>query len=188
MISIKREFPWIDMTLVGAAESAPLAVDLALACISVILHPVDCLPTTWESRRCTDDTVKILTDNGVRVAVGTSDPDLSRQLRWEAGKARARGLTEADALALITSRPAAVMGLKPWQAGYLGVLRFARLVAFNGDPMSSASQPQIVIEGKTVVVLPSQHIVGSAPIVPPGAEMEPDEEEQLHVGETHEDF
>jgi imidazolonepropionase-like amidohydrolase len=84
----------------------------------------------------------ILTENGVTTSINSDSPELNRHLYHEAAKAqRYGGLTDDQALALITINPARQLGI----AGRVGSIeegKDADLVLFDGHPLSVYAIPQ----------------------------------------------
>jgi hypothetical protein len=109
---------------------------LAARGVTVILRPVHCFPDAWEKARCSDNAVAVLNAAGVSLAVAPVCPakgaraalvgpisdrgrtraqaaiDFSRNLRWEAGLALAKGLTASQAVAAMTTIPANFLGIQ----------------------------------------------------------------------------
>jgi len=92
--------------------------------------------------------VAILMKAGVLVSLGTDFPDMARRLNLEAGKAvRYVGLTDEQALALITLNPARQLGIDG-RVGSLEVGKDADVVMWDGHPLSSyATVSRVFIDG-----------------------------------------
>lgn len=63
-----------------ATEQVPGTLHLTFILHLVILSPARCIPDFWDTRRCTEDSFKLLKDAGVQVGFGTYDVDNVRNL------------------------------------------------------------------------------------------------------------
>ena len=87
----------------------------------------------------------ILTRNGVRTSINSDDAELIRHLYHEAAKTQHYGgLTDDEALALITINPAWQLGIDD-RVGSIEVGKDADLVLFEGHPLSAYAVPQLTI-------------------------------------------
>ncbi len=156
VLDLKREFPALDLVLVGVTEGWMVADRIAAAGVPVITAALNDLPTSFEDLAATQSNVGRMVDAGVRVAIGgyESSGDHPRGLPQQAGNlvalARvpgATGLSWGEALATITSVPARVAGLENG-AGTLGAGAPGDLVLWDGDPLEVTSAPvRVFIEG-----------------------------------------
>jgi imidazolonepropionase-like amidohydrolase len=159
ILELKREFPNLDLVLVGAQEGWMVADRIAAARVPVITSALDNLPGSFERLGATQSNVGRLVRAGVKVALGLIDDDDGRQIRLlpqHAGNLVALskvpgavGLTHAQALATITSAPAEIFGLT--DVGMLGAGKRADVVLWDGDPLELSSAPTMVmIDGRPV--------------------------------------
>ena len=90
----------------------------------------------------------ILTRNGVITSISSDDPELIRHLYHEAAKTlKYGGLTNDEALALITINPAKQLGIDS-RVGSLEVGKDADVAIFKGYPLSIYAVPmQTVVDG-----------------------------------------
>ena len=90
----------------------------------------------------------IMTNKGVMTAVNSDDAGLMRRLNTEAAKTmKYGGMTEAQALAMVTINPATHMKVEG-QIGSIEVGKSADLVIWNKNPLSSYAVPQkVYIDG-----------------------------------------
>jgi imidazolonepropionase-like amidohydrolase len=90
----------------------------------------------------------ILTRNGVVTSINSDDAELTRHLYHEAAKTQKYGgLTDEEALSLITINPAKQLGIEN-RVGSLEVGKDADIVVFKGHPLSVYAIPMItVIDG-----------------------------------------
>ena len=84
----------------------------------------------------------ILTENGVTTSINSDSPELNRHLYHEAAKSqRYGGLTDDEALALITINPAEQLGIAD-RVGSIEEGKDADLALFNAHPLSVYAIPQ----------------------------------------------
>jgi len=152
-IALKRDFPALKMVLVGVTEGWTVADRIAASGIPVIASAVNDLPASFEQLAATQSNIGRMRAAGVKVAIGMIDDNDSRYLfnqrQYAAnlvalGKVPgATGVSWGEALAMITSRPAEVIGLGG-QLGSLGRGRQGDVVIWSGDPLELASEAQMV--------------------------------------------
>ena len=152
-IALKRDFPRLKMVLVGVTEGWTVADRIAASGIPVIASAVNDLPASFEQLAATQSNVGRMRAAGVKVAIGMIDDNDSRYLfnqRQYAGNLvalgrvpGATGVSWGEALAMITSQPAEVIGLGE-TLGSLARGRQGDVVIWSGDPLEMASEAQIV--------------------------------------------
>lgn len=153
VIDLKREFPALDIVIVGASEGWRVAGKIAAARIPVIASAVNDLPDSFQILGATQSSVGRMKAAGVNVAIGMIDDDDTRQAMHGAQYAgnlvaltRVPGATGLDwnaAFAAITSRPAEVMGLGA-EIGSLRAGRRGDVVIWDGDPLEVTSGVEAV--------------------------------------------
>jgi imidazolonepropionase-like amidohydrolase len=91
----------------------------------------------------------ILTRNGVVTSINSDSPELNRHLYHEAAKSqRYGGLSDNEALALITINPARQLGIED-RVGSIEVGKDADLAIFSAHPLSIYAVPQkTIIDGE----------------------------------------
>jgi imidazolonepropionase-like amidohydrolase len=157
-LALKKEYPRLNLVLVGAAEGWMVASSIAAAQVPVIAAGLSDLPEAFERLAATESNVGRLDKAGVVVAISTinmTEPPQQRRLNQQAGNlvgiARLPGMTGLDwghAFATITSRPAQALGMDA-QIGSLRPGRQADIVIWDGDPLEVTSAPvAIYIDGK----------------------------------------
>jgi imidazolonepropionase-like amidohydrolase len=157
VIALRREFPALKLVLVGASEGWTVADQIARSGIPVIASAVNDLPASFEQLAATQSNVGRMRAAGVRVAIGMIDDNDTRFLfnqRQYAGNLvalqkipGATGVSWGEALAMITSRPAEVIGIGG-EIGSLAPGRRADLVIWSGDPLEvSSAAEQVYIDG-----------------------------------------
>ena len=152
-IALKRDFPRLKLVLVGVTEGWTVADRIAASGISVIASAVNDLPASFVQLAATQSNIGRMRAAGVKVAIGMIDDNDSRYLfnqrQYAAnlvalGKVPgASGVSWGEALAMITSKPAEVIGLGD-TLGSLGRGRQGDVVIWSGDPLELASEAQMV--------------------------------------------
>ena len=153
VISLKRDYPALKLVLVGATEGWLVADKIAASRIPVIASAVNDLPSTFEQLAATQSNVGRMRDADVNVAIGMIDDNDTRYLfneRQYAGNLvaltdvpGASGVRWGEALAMITSRPAEVLGMGK-DFGSLAAGRRADVVIWSGDPLQVTSNAETV--------------------------------------------
>jgi len=154
VIDLKRDYPRLRIVLVGATEGWRVADRIAAARVPVIASAVNDLPSSFEQLAATQSNVGRMRAAGVDVAIGMIDDNDTRYLfnqRQYAGNLvalgsvpGATGVSWGEALAMLTSRPAAAVGM----GGEIGSLergRRADVVIWSGDPLQVTSEAEIVL-------------------------------------------
>jgi imidazolonepropionase-like amidohydrolase len=165
VIALRRDFPALDIVIVGATEGWLAADALAAAKIPVVVFATNNLPSRFEMLGATQSNVGRLLAAGVTVALGMIDEDDGRQIRLlpqHAGNLvamgripGATGVTREQALALMTSAPARIFDMT--DLGTLAAGKRADVVVWDGDPLELASAPMAVfIDGKPVTLVSRQ--------------------------------
>ena len=152
-IRLKRDFPRLDLVILGASEGWLVANEIAAANVPVIADPLDDLPTGFDQLAATQSNIGRMRDAGVTVAIGRMSGgtgEQPRNARQYAGNLvalsrlpGATGLTWGEALATITSIPAKISGF----GGRLGTLTSnaaADVVIWDGDPLEVGTVPEAV--------------------------------------------
>jgi imidazolonepropionase-like amidohydrolase len=153
IIDLKREFPTLDIVIVGATEGWRVARDLAVARIPVIASALNDLPESFQQIAATQSNIGRMKVAGVTVAIGMIDDNDTRQAQQSPQYAGnlvaltrvpgATGLNWVDAFSAITSKPAEVIGM----GGEIGSLRPGRrgdVVIWDGDPLELSSGVEAV--------------------------------------------
>ena len=154
VLALKREFPRLDMALVGASEGWLVAQDIAAAGVPVIADGLDDLPENFEELASTQSNIGRMVQAGVTVAINASAMENPRNLNQYAGNLvalgrvpGAAGLSWGQALAAITSVPARILGIDG-RAGTLAQGAAGDLVVWDGDPLEVGSTPvKVFIDG-----------------------------------------
>lgn len=153
-LALKREFPKLDLVLVGASEGWLVANEIAAAGVPVIADGLDDLPANFEELAATQSNIGRMVKAGVRVALNAAAMENPRNLNQYAGNLvaltrvpGADGLSWGQAFAAITSVPASISGMGG-KAGVLAPGAMGDLVIWDGDPLEVGSMPvRVYIDG-----------------------------------------
>jgi imidazolonepropionase-like amidohydrolase len=153
VLALKKDYPLLDMVLVGVTEGWRVADRIAAARVPVIASAVNDLPASFEQIAATQSNVGRMKAAGVTLAIGMIDDDDTRQAIHQVQYAGnlvalskvpgATGLSWSEAFAAITSKPAEVIGM----GGEIGSLRPGRrgdVVIWDGDPLELSSGVEMV--------------------------------------------
>jgi imidazolonepropionase-like amidohydrolase len=153
VLAMKRDYPALDMVLVGVTEGWRVAAQIAAAHVTVIASAVNDLPASFETIAATQSNIGRMKHAGVTVAIGLIDDDDARQAMHAAQYAGnlvaltkvpgAMGLSWNDAFAAITSKPAEVIGMGS-EIGTLKAGRRGDVVIWDGDPLELSSGVEAV--------------------------------------------
>ncbi len=153
VLELKRIYGSLRLVLVGASEGWLVADRIAAAGVPVIASALNDLPASFEQLAATQSNVGRMRAAGVDVAIGMIDDDESRNLfnqRQYAGNLvalanvpGATGVSWGEALAMLTSRPAEVIGMGR-EIGSLAPGRRADVVIWSDDPLQVTSNAEAV--------------------------------------------
>jgi imidazolonepropionase-like amidohydrolase len=143
-IALGQEFG-VRVVIAGGVEAWEVAPELARAKVPVLLDPTRNLPGSFDTLHVRDDLARRLADAGVTVVIATiGDGSVVRTLRQLCGIAIANGLSWDQALASVTTAPAATFGVA---RGTLAVGAAADLVVWSGDPFELSTRALHVLVG-----------------------------------------
>ena len=154
-LRIAKEFE-INLTLEHASEAHFLLDKVAQSGFPAIVGPSLGTPGKVETQKKTLDTVKILSEAGVTVALTTDHPVLNiyQLLHAAAAVVRETGMDEYDVLRLITINAAQILGVDQ-RVGSIEVGKDADLVIIEGHPFDYLSRVlYTIIDGQ--VIYPQQ--------------------------------
>jgi imidazolonepropionase-like amidohydrolase len=150
VLGLRQSFPAIRIILFGAREGWMVADRIAAAGVPVITLSLFDLPDAFENLASTRSNVGRLVAAGVKVGFGVSGDEQPRNLPYFAGNAVAQaavpggaGLSRGQALAAITSVPAAIFGMT--DVGALAPGKRGDVVIWDGDPFELTSAPVAVL-------------------------------------------
>jgi imidazolonepropionase-like amidohydrolase len=147
VLALKREFPKLDLVLVGVTEGWLVAPEIAAAGVPVIANGLNDLPETFEQLGATQSNAGRMAKAGVKVAINAASLQNPRRLQQVAGNLvaltrmpGATGMSWGQAFAAISSVPAEISGL----GGKAGVLKPGALgdvVIWSEDPLEAGAVP-----------------------------------------------
>lgn len=153
VLKLVRDFPRLDLVLLGVSEGWLVASDIAAAGVPVIADPLDDLPTGFDQIAATQSNIGRMQAAGVTVAIGGMEggtAEQPRNARQYAGNLvaltrmpGASGLSWGQALATITSVPARIAGVGD-RLGTLSPGATADVVIWDGDPLEVGSAAEAV--------------------------------------------
>ena len=136
----------LKLVIEGGTEAWTLADELAAAKVSVVLNPIDNLPSSFDRIHVRDDAAALLDQAGVEVAITPVGSATSvRNLAQLAGNAVAAGLPYDKAIAAITATPARIFGVA--RRGTVAKGNVADLVVWTGDPLEIGTRAERVFIG-----------------------------------------
>jgi imidazolonepropionase-like amidohydrolase len=134
LIRLAQEFDFNIQALQHGLEAYKIAPELAEAGVAAVVW------SDWSSFKVeaydgTPYNARILLDAGVLTSLHSDNTQLSSRMNWEAGKILRTGVSEEDALSLVTNRTASVFGVDD-RIGSLQPGLDADFVIWNGHPLS----------------------------------------------------
>jgi imidazolonepropionase-like amidohydrolase len=101
-----------------------------------------------EAYDATTFNARMLTDAGVLTSLHSDNSQIASRMNWEAAKMLRTGMSEVDALGLVTTGPARVLGIES-RVGSLEAGKDADFVIWSGHPLSTATRAeQTWIDGR----------------------------------------
>jgi len=150
LIDLNKDYPALDLIIVGAAEGWMVAEQIADADLKVMIDPHENLPNSFDAIGSRLDNAVLLDEAGVEFAITTLSADSNHNVRvlpQHAGNAVGNGLDWDTAFAAITEVPARWFGVP--EAGQISTGDAANLVIWDGDPLELTSSPTaIYIDGE----------------------------------------
>ena len=153
VLGLKREFPLLQLVIVGAAEGWMVAGELAKSGVPVLATPLTDLPNSFEQLGATQSNVGRMKAAGVKVSLGDFGdqpryaPQYAGNLVGLAKVPGASGLTWGQAFAAISSGPAEALGMGD-KFGSLRPGRAGDVVIWDGDPLEvSSGVVKVYIDG-----------------------------------------
>lgn len=151
-IQLVKKYNVKDVVIVGGADAWLITDYLKKHSIPVLLTDVHSVP-----KREQDDVdlaykrAKLLQDAGILVGLTHSSPSNSRNLPFYAGTAAAYGVEKEDALKMITSNTAQILGIDQ-NYGVLEVGKSATIIISEGDvlDMRTSKINHAFIDGRTI--------------------------------------
>ena len=150
-LRLAKEFN-LRIILDGASESYLVINEIKAANVPVIIHPT-MFRAGGELENLSMETAATLRKAGIPVALQSGYETYvpkTRIVLFEAAAARAHGLTQEEALAIVTTDAAKILGIDN-RVGSLESGKDADVVLFDGDPFEYTSHVTgVIINGKVV--------------------------------------
>ncbi|HEY5884224.1 MAG TPA: amidohydrolase family protein [Pyrinomonadaceae bacterium] len=150
-LRLAKEFN-IRIVLDGAAESYLVVDEIKAANVPVIIHPT-MFRAGGEQENLSMETAATLRKAGIAVALQSGYETYvpkTRIVLFEAAAARSNGLSQEEALAIVTTDAAKILGVDN-RVGSLESGKDADVVLFDGDPFEYTSHvTAVIINGKVV--------------------------------------
>lgn len=140
-LRLAREFD-LRLVLAGASDAHLLVDEIKAAGVPVLLHPTMMRARGPEVQNFSFTTARKLLDAGIPVALQSGFEGYvpkTRVVLFEAAMTLRYGLDFQEALALVTSGPAGILGIDG-QVGTLEAGKDGDLALFNGDPFELTSR------------------------------------------------
>ncbi|HUH12100.1 MAG TPA: amidohydrolase family protein [Longimicrobiales bacterium] len=147
LIRLAQEFDFTIRTLQHGIEAYKIAPELAAAGVAAVVWS-DWSSFKVEAYDATTYNARILTEAGVLTSLHSDNSAIASRMNWEAGKMLRTGMGEEDALALVTSSTARIMGIDD-KVGSLEAGKDADFVIWSGHPLSQFTRAeQTWIDGR----------------------------------------
>jgi imidazolonepropionase-like amidohydrolase len=147
LVRLAEEFDFSVRAIQHGVEAYKIAPELAASGVGAVVW------TDWSSFKieaydATTYNARILLEAGVLTSLHSDNSQLASRMNWEAGKMLRTGIDEEDALALVTSSTAKVLGIDD-RVGSLETGKDADFVIWNGHPLSQFTKAeQTWIDGR----------------------------------------
>ena len=157
LLEVTAKYPKLRLVIAGGDQAMHVAPQLAARKIPVLVLPADPLSNSSvpSDTRGSLELAGDLARAGVPVLIGSGFSGSSAALPLYASLAAGYGLPADHALAAITTRPAAALGMQS-ELGQVRRGRRAELLILDGDPLSVGTQVQFAISGGEVILEPKQ--------------------------------
>ncbi len=153
VLALKKDYPTLNLVLVGATEGWRVGPQIAAAKVGVLASALNDLPDSFEQLAATQSNIGRMKKAGVQVAIGMINDNEARQAQLSMQYAGnlvaltkvpgATGLSWDQAFATISSVPAEIAGVGA-DIGSLRAGRRADVVIWDGDPLELTSGVQAV--------------------------------------------
>ncbi len=140
LIRLAEEFGFKVQTLQHGVEAYKIAPELAAAGVAAVVWS-DWTSFKLEAYDATIYNARILMEAGVLVSLHSDNSQLASRMNWEAGKLLRTGLTEEQALSLVTIAPARILAIDE-RVGSLEAGKDADFVIWNGHPLSQFTKAE----------------------------------------------
>ncbi|NNF38700.1 MAG: amidohydrolase family protein, partial [Gemmatimonadetes bacterium] len=147
LIRLAEEFDFRIQTLQHGVEAYKIAPELAASGVGAVVWS-DWSSFKLEAYDATIYNARILMEAGVMTSLHSDNSQIASRMNWEAGKLLRTGLTEEQALSLVTNQSAAILAIDD-RVGSLESGKDADFVIWNGHPLSQFTKAeQTWIDGR----------------------------------------
>lgn len=147
LIRLAEEFGFRVQTLQHAVEAYKIAPELAEAGVAAAVWS-DWGAFKMEAYDATKYNARILLEAGVTVSLHSDNSQIASRMNWEAGKLLRTGVTEEQAMSLVTINAAKVLAIDE-RVGSLEAGKDADFVIWSGNPLSQFTRAeQTWIDGR----------------------------------------
>ncbi len=140
LVRLAEEFDFSVQALQHGVEAYKIAPELAESGVAAVVWS-DWGSFKIEAYDATTYNARILTEAGVLTSLHSDNSQLASRMNWEAGKMLRTGMDEEDALALVTSNTARVLGIDD-RMGSLEQGKDADFVIWSGHPLSQFTRAE----------------------------------------------
>jgi len=140
LIRLAEEFGFKVQAIQHGVEAYKIAPELAKAGVAAAVWS-DWGAFKMEAYDATMYNARILMEAGVTVSLHSDNAQIASRMNWEAGKMLRTGLTEEQALTLVTLNAAKLLAIQD-RVGSLEAGKDADFVVWNGDPLSQFTKAE----------------------------------------------
>lgn len=140
LIRLAEEFGFRVQTLQHGLEAYKIAPELAASGVGAVVW-ADWSSFKLEAYDATIYNARILMEAGVTTSLHSDDNEIASRMNWEAGKMLRTGLTEEQALSLVTNQSAKVIAIDE-KVGSLEPGKDGDFVLWSGNPLSQFTRAE----------------------------------------------
>ena len=140
LIRLAEEFGFRVQTLQHGVEAYKIAPELAEAGVGAVVWS-DWSAFKLEAYDATIYNARILMEAGVVTSLHSDNSEIASRMNWEAGKLLRTGLTEEQALSLVTNQAAQVVAIDD-MVGSLEPGKHGDFVIWSGNPLSQFTRAE----------------------------------------------
>lgn len=140
LIRLAEEFDFRIQTLQHGVEAYKIAPELAASGVAAVVWS-DWSSFKLEAYDATIYNARILMEAGVLTSLHSDDNEIASRMNWEAGKLLRTGLTEEQALSLVTNQSAQILAIDN-RVGSLEVGKDGDFVLWDGHPLSQFTRAE----------------------------------------------
>lgn len=140
LIRLAEEFGFRVQALQHGVEAYKIAPELAEAGVAAVVWS-DWGSFKLEAYDATIYNARILMEAGVVTSLHSDNSEIASRMNWEAGKLLRTGLTEEQALSLVTNQAAQAVAIND-QVGSLEAGKDGDFVVWSGNPLSQFTRAE----------------------------------------------